>query len=515
MKVAARIAIKEAPMSSIATGRRPRSCPRCRRRPPSAHGSQTRRRQRLDRKERRRRTRKARAAQRKLQRIHAQLPKPARSLFDALAGPFTRPTFLRLVVLALATILTVGQRTVCNLLRTLGALAPGHPSSYHRVFCKRRWSCWRLAQGLATWVFDHLVPEGCVLLAGDDTVDGHKGAQVFGKGCHRDPVRSTHSLTVFRWGHKWVVLSVLVRFPFTRRLWALPVLVALYRTEKDNAQAGRRHKTPARLLRQLCCVLLRWFRPRRFVLAGDGNYGSHEMARFASRRRGRLTLVSKFYPDARLYDPPPPYGGRGRPRVKGGKLPTPQEVVAGSARTRLNVAWYGGGRRDVALVSGTGRWYQAGQGLVEVRWVFVQDLTGTHRDEYFFTTDVRMSAQQVIETYVGRWNEETTFQEMRAYLGLETTRGWKEQTVRRAAPCLFGLYTVVACLYSQLPQRYARVRAVAWAGKQDVTFSDALTAVRHWLWREWVFAIPGYHQAFAKLARPFRRLLLHALAPTA
>jgi hypothetical protein len=502
-------------MFSIATRPRQRSCPRRRRRPPVAHGSQTRHRRRLDRKGRRRRTRQTRAACRQLQRIHQHLPKPAHALFEALAGSFTRPTFLRFVVLALASLLTVGQRTVCNLLRTLGALAPGHPSSYHRVFCKRRWSCWRLAQGLAHWVFDHLVPEGRVLLAGDDTVDGHKGAKVFGKGCHRDPVRSTHALTVFRWGHKWVVLTVLVRFPFSRRLWALPVLVALYRTQKDNAQAGRRHKTPPRLLQQLCCVLLRWFGQRRFVLAGDGGYGSHALARFASRRRGRLTLVSKFCPDARLYEPPPPYSGHGRPRVKGTKLPTPKQVVAGSARAPAHVAWYGGGRRDVATVSGTGQWYKAGQGLVAVRWVFVQDRTGSHRDEYFFTTEPAMSAQEVIATYVGRWNEETTFQEMRAYLGLETTRGWKEQTVRRAAPCLFGLYTVVAALYSQLPRRYTGVRVVDWPGKQDVTFSDAITAVRRWLWQEWVFAIPGHREAFQKLARPFRAVLLHALAPAA
>jgi hypothetical protein len=434
---------------------------------------------------------------------------------ETLAGSFTQPTFLRLVVLALATILTVGQRTVCHVLRTLGALAPGHPSSYHRVFSQRRWSCWRLAHGLVNWVFDHLVPEGRVLLAGDDTVDGHKGAKVFGKGCHRDPVRSTHSWTVFRWGHKWVVLAVLVRFPFTRRLWALPVLVALYRTEKDNARSGRRHKTPVRLLRQLSGVLLRWFRQRSFVLAGDGNYGAHALARFAARRGGRLTLVSKFYPDARLYEPPPPYAGRGRPRVKGAKRPTPEQVVATAPRTRLNVAWYGGDRRDVATVSGTGGWYQEGHGLVAVRWVFVHDLTGTHREEYFFTTDVPMSASEVIETYVGRWNEETTFQEMRAYLGLETTRGWKERTVLRVAPCLFGLYTVVAALYSQLPARFARVRGVMWRGKQDVTFSDAITAVRHWLWQEWVFALPGYQAVFEKLPRPFRGLLLHALAPTA
>ena len=87
--------------------------------------------------------------------------------------------------------------------------------------------------------------------------------------------------------------------------------------------------------------------------------------------------------------------------------------------------------------------------------------------------------------------------------------------VLRAAPCLFGLYTLVACLYSQLPKRYARMRAVEWAGKQDVTFSDAITAVRRWLWVEWVFAIPGYKPVFQKLSRPFRALLLHALAPAA
>jgi hypothetical protein len=298
MKVAAHIDIQEAPMSSITTRSRRRSS--LRRRPSHAHVSPTRRQRRRQRQRRRRRTRQARATRRQLRRLHQQLPQPARSLFEALAGGFTRPTFLRVVVLALATILTVGGRTVCNRLRTLGALAPGHPSSYHRVFSRRRWCGWRLAHGLADWVFDHLVPPGRVLLAGDDTVDGHKGAHVFGKGCHRDPVRSTHAWTVFRWGHKWVVLAVLVRFPFSRRWWALPILVALYRTEKDNAQAGRRPKTPPRLLRQRCCVLLRWFRQRRFVLSGDGNYGTHELARFASRRRGRLTLVSKFYPDASL-----------------------------------------------------------------------------------------------------------------------------------------------------------------------------------------------------------------------
>jgi hypothetical protein len=512
------IHIKEAPMSILATSpRRPAARPR--RRPASPHGSQTRRRRRLDRKQRRRQTRKARTARRKLRHIHEALPRPARGLFDSLAGAFTRPTFLRFLVLAPATILTIGRRTVCALLRTRGALAPGHPSSYHRVFSRRCWSCWGLARRLAGWAFDHLVPEGRVLLAGDDTVCEHPGDKVFGKACHRDPVRSSHSFTAFRWGHKWVVLAVLVRFPFTDRLWALPLLVALYRSEADNKKAGRRHKTPPRLLRQLCCVLLRRFRQRHFVPTADGNFATHELARFSARRRGRLTLVTPFYPDARLYEPAPVVRGKKpahRPRKKGAELPTPEQEVAGTRRTRLaGVAWYGGGRRDVEVVSGTGLWYKSGHGLVAVRWVFVHVPDSKRRDEYYRTTDVTMSAQEVVETYTKRWNEETTFQELRACLGLESTRGWKEKTVLRVAPCLFGLYTVVACLYSQLPRRYERVRAVEWEGRQGVTFSDAITAVRRWLWLEWVFAIPGHREAFQKLSRPFRSLLLHGLAPAA
>jgi hypothetical protein len=492
---------------------------------PSRHSTSRRRRTRRtritraasprhrDRKRRRRQLHKARQVRRKLQRLHRSIPTPARSLFDRLSPAFSRPTFLRCVVLALATILTVGHRTVCNVLRTLGALIPGNPSSYHRVFSKRRWSAWRLAHGLAGWVFDYLVPDGRVVLAGDDTVDEHRGANVFAKARHRDAVRSSHTYTAFRWGHKWVVLAVLVRFPFTRRQWALPLLVALYRSAADDAKAGRRHKTPAQLLYQLTYVLLRWFRQRRFVLTADGNFATHEVARAACRRGDRLTLVSPFYADANLYEPPPAYSGCGRPRVKGAKLPLPQEVVAGAVRTALHVAWYGGGERDVEVVSGVGQWYKSGRGLVAVRWVWVHDVTGTHRDSYFCSTDVTLSAAEIIALYTGRWNLETTFQEMRAYLGLETTRGWTAPTVQRVAPCLFGLYTVVAGLYRVMPQRYRRQWLIAWHGKQDTTFADALSAVRRWLWQAWVFAIPGHNTAFAKLTRPFRTLLLNALAP--
>lgn len=65
-------------------------------------------------------------------------------------------------------------------------------------------------------------------LVGDDTVESHPGHPVYGKARHREPVRASHSYTAWRYGHKWVVRAILVRFPFAIRPWALPILADRY-----------------------------------------------------------------------------------------------------------------------------------------------------------------------------------------------------------------------------------------------------------------------------------------------
>jgi hypothetical protein len=239
---------------------------------------------------------------------------------------------------------------------------------------------------------------------------------------------------------------------------------------------------------------------------------------------GQTSYVSRFYANAALYDPPPPVvlkanGKRptaGRSRVKGAKRDTPEQVVAQTtARTRLKLSWYGGEDRMVEVVSGTGHWYKAAQGLVEVRWVYVQDKSGTHRDEYFYSTNVAMTAQQIVEAYTRRWNVETTFEEMRSYIGLEGTRGWKKKTVLRAEPCLFGLYSVVVCLYLLTPATYRSKGGVRWAGKQELTFSDALRVVRKWLWVEGIFNAVGRKANFESLPEDFQDQILDGLTAAA
>src|SRR5438132_7210360 len=102
----------------------------------------------------RRQARKARKARRQLRQLHDRLPRPARQLLDSFAPAFTRPGFLRFGVLLLAALLTLGGRTIAKLLRTLGALVPGHCSSFHRLLSRCRWSSRRLARALVSLVLN-------------------------------------------------------------------------------------------------------------------------------------------------------------------------------------------------------------------------------------------------------------------------------------------------------------------------------------------------------------------------
>ena len=130
---------------------------------------------------------------------------------------FTAPSFRRPLVLLVGAILAKGRRTVTAILDTVGRAAPGPPASYHRVFSRAPWSFWPPATILASFVValaeDHS-GGGPVLVAGDDTAAEAKGPKLYGKGCHHDAVRSSHSHTVWRWERGGQIVGVRSSFSF-------------------------------------------------------------------------------------------------------------------------------------------------------------------------------------------------------------------------------------------------------------------------------------------------------------
>jgi hypothetical protein len=83
------------------------------------------------------------------------------------------------------------------------------------------------------------------------------------------------------------------------------------------------------------------------------------------------------------------------------------------------------------------------------------------------------------------WLIETTFQEVRQRLGFETQRQWSELAIRRTAPALMGLFSLVTLFGEERMAKSAQaVRRTAWYRKLHPTFSDALVQVRKQLWAQ-------------------------------
>lgn len=429
-------------------------------------------------------------------------------LLASLAPALTAPTFENLAVLVRGAILAVGSRTVTACLVAAWPWVGKHWSAYENVGRRARLPMLALAPSLFRLIL-LLIPKKAVIeLVTDDTLARRFGLHVVGIGMHRDAVASSHGRHAVSPGHKWVTLAVVVCLPFCSRPFALPILSVLYCTRKQAKRNRakrlyRAHRTPPELALLMVRIVVRWAPERRFRLLGDGGYATHELAgalcpASPRERLRRVSLVSRFPMKGATYAPAPPYAGRGRRPIKGAKLPTPREVASDPATvwTRRRVRWYGGTRKKVRVCSRTGLWYRGGCPATPVRWVVVRDPQGQRRDEAFFTTDVAMSPKAIVESFVRRWGLETTFQEARAYLGLETLRNRTAHAVRRSVPMLLALYSLVVVWFARHVRRpEAWVRRTPWYRKRHVTFSDMLAAARQDILSELLSSRPGAQTA--------------------
>jgi hypothetical protein len=456
------------------------------------------------------------------------IPAAAEPLVDGIRGAFTRPTWRRFVLLMCGLIVTMGRRTVSRSLVLIGPLMRGHWSDYHRIYSAARFSMWELAAAVTRQVVRLLPADGVIELVADDTVDGKDGDHVWAKGTHRDSVRSSRKVDHVKFGHKWLVMCVLVRLRGVERPWALPILCGMCLSPKVAQQiGGKRAKTASDLARQLLIVLMRWLPERKFVLLGDYQVITHKTAAFARRHPSRVTVIGRLRGDANFYAEPTAAQRRRRVRgggccTKGRKLPSPAQQSEQLKPIVQEVAWYGGSRRKLKHVSDTALWFSKHHcAVVPIRWVCVlgQDNNGSSAiNNYFYSSDPAMTSARIIELYALRWNIEVTFEETRGLLGLETTRHWCRQSVLRVTPLMFGLFTAVTLLWARLPSRrrlVCRNSQTPCYHKQTPTFADALFAVRHELWQSALLRHRHQNECLNRLPRPLRQTILRHLAAAA
>jgi len=398
---------------------------------------------------------------------------------------FSHRVWLRAQLLLLGAILTPGARTVIAALRVMGLAMEHRFTNYHRVLNRATWSARHGSRILLGLLLTLLVlPGATIVLGADDTVERRSGRKIKAKGCYRDAVRSTKKHVIRCFGLKWVSMMLLVRVPWSRRVWALPFLTALCWPAKPRGQ--RRHKSRVDWVRQMTKQVRRWLPGRPLVLVVDDGFAAVSLA--LACVKSQVTMVSRVRWDAAPYhrpEPPPP-GKRGPKPSKGMRQRRLQDWAARSDTPwqTVEVDWYQGERQTLWVFSRTAPWWIPRLPPVEMRYVLVCDLAGQLRMAAFFCTDLQATPGQILPWVVMRWSVEVTFEEARAHLGLETQRQWSGQAIARTTPILFALFSLVTVLAlkvshgGQIP-----VPATAWYRKAEPTFADCLAAVRQHLWR--------------------------------
>jgi hypothetical protein len=145
--------------------------------------------------------------------------------------------------------------------------------------------------------------------------------------------------------------------------------------------------------------------------------------------------------------------------------------------------WYDEGEREVDIVSDTAVWYHGGLPVVPIRWVLVRDPRGRFKPQAFLCTDPTTDPVQILRWFVLRWRLEVSFEEARRHLGVETQRQWSDKAIARTTPALRALFSLVALWADELfACATCFPRRASWYAKPDLTFSDALAAVRQRLW---------------------------------
>ena len=399
------------------------------------------------------------------------LPQVILSFFLPFAILFQlKKSFLKMLLLFVGGIMCQGGRTVCGCLRTLGMQGEKAFANYHHLLSRCKIDMLKGVKVLIKLILP--LTGNSIILVVDEHVERRRGDKIKAKATYRDPVASSKSRIVKCTGLKWVVLTMLVTFSWSKRSFALPIFCVLRYPEDHPKNLKRKMRSGIDLICQMLIVIRRYFPQLNITVLGDGDYARTKLC--LTCQKLSMDLISRMRKDARLHDFVTEGKRKGR-RPKVGKcLKRPEK----SDWVKTKVQWYGGQIKEV-MVSARNCLWLAGKksAVLTLKAVWVQ--LRPDDEVILMSTCLDMNTITVIEGYIKRWNIEVTFRECRDYLGVETQRQWSDKAIDRTTPLIFALYTLVTLIGNAIYRTKGIIaESTAWYCKTSLTFSDLLEAVR-------------------------------------
>jgi hypothetical protein len=420
---------------------------------------------------------------------------------------FRQEAFANFQHVLVAWLLCPGPRTLTEVWQASALAGRKHYDAIYHLFNSAVWDWDELGTILCLYILTHLVPEGYVWIVDDDTLCHKRGAKVAFGGCFLDAVLSSKGRKVFSFGVNYVVLGVVVCFPFRpNRYHCLPIL---WRVFRKKGLPG--HKKRTELAREMAHLAAGLMPDRAVYLVADSAYINSVVLR---DRPSNLQVIGPLPLKAALYDLPgePASNPRGRKRKKGGRLATPKEMFQDTASRPAvdqEVTFAGETKKRLRLQTLERVLWYTGCKTEPVQVVMVRDLSGAWTDTALLCTKVGSSAPEVIQGYARRWSVEVMFHDSKQYLGLQDPQVWCEQSVQRAHPMAWFNYSVTLLWYASNGDEHEKpTRKRPWyESEQGGTFTEILGTLRLALLRGRYFGEAGD----AGAAPPSPEILLHLL----
>jgi hypothetical protein len=367
----------------------------------------------------------------------AAVPVPA-SLMTLLAvfSPlFTAPSFRTFTMLACGFLAQSGKRTVCGMLTGAGMSRIWPHDRAHSFFSRARWNADDLGIAVAKLVIGLLVPDGePVEVLIDDTLFRRRGKRVWAASWFHDGSAQGPAKTGY--GNNWVVLAVRVRLPAVSRPVAVPVMAKL--VIKGTMSASRLW-----LARRMVTRLAAELPGRRVHVTADSAYAGDELKQLPDG----VTWTTRLRSNAALYGlPPERTGKKGRPRVKGDRLPSLAKIAAATAFSQVTVTRYGK-TETIAAAAVTCLWYSV-TGARPVTVILIRDKSRTGHDLALITTEKNPRIAQAIERYAARWAIEVAIEDAKQLLGTGQARNRTAAAVERTVPFMLACQALAICWYA-------------------------------------------------------------------
>ncbi len=354
--------------------------------------------------------------------------------------------FQKAVTLFMGTLLCLGGVTVCAALRALGMNTDRAYSRFHRLLNRDLWNM-LLGSKILLNKLINAFPSNTITFAIDDTIERRRGKKIKAKGFFKDPLGTGANKVITCSGLRWVPIMLLVKVPFMKRTVGLPFMVVLSPSEKTCQKMNRRHKSPQRIAEQVCCLLRRWLPSQQLILVTDAGYATKGLFRICKKLN--IEFVTRAKANGRFFNlPPQRTGKKGRPSIKGERLPSLKAMKNDPHRqwTMVEIEGYGGKQRSCWVSATECCWAPSeGGGVIHIRLIFVKNTQEEDGAPVFclITSTSELSLEVAVNTYTGRWSQEVTHRDVREHLGMETQRQWSDLSIARSTPSLFACYSLV------------------------------------------------------------------------